>query len=157
MKQAILTTVIIALMGCENEKVEQAPAPLAGSPAIDAAIRKAAGKPQGELAKADLEKVKELAIPYSKLTDISVLAELTQLQILDLGYNQITDVSALKEITQLEELSLRENQLTDVSPLAGLDRLKVLDLYGNADLSLAKITALQKSLPKCRIDHNAEK
>ena len=41
--------------------------------------------------------------------------------------------------------------------LEPFDGMKVLDLYGNADLSLAKITALQKSLPKCRIDHNAEK
>ena len=59
---------------------------------IEAAIRKAAGKPTGKLTKVDLEKVTKL----------------------DLDENQLTDVKGLEKLTQLRELSLTRNQLTDV-------------------------------------------
>ena len=54
---------------------------------IEAAIRKAAKKPTGELTKADLEKVTKL----------------------NLEDNQLTDVKGLEKLTQLEKLSVKSN------------------------------------------------
>jgi hypothetical protein len=122
--------------------------------AIEAAIRKAAGKPTGELTQADLEKVTELSLRGKQLTDLRPLTGLTRLSNLDLRANkltnlkgleglkqlkelslqdgnQLTDVSALAELTKLEWLALNENRLTDVSALAGLTQLKQLNLSIN--------------------------
>ena len=54
---------------------------------IEAAIRKAAKKPTGELTKADLEKVTYL----------------------DFSDNQLTDVKGLEKLTKLKWLNLRDN------------------------------------------------
>ena len=48
--------------------------------AIEAAIRKAAGKPSGELTKTDLEKVKKFVLFNNQITDLTPLARLTKLQ-----------------------------------------------------------------------------
>ena len=54
---------------------------------IEAAIRKAAKKPTGELTKVDYGKVTELYLPNNKLTDVKGLEKLTQLEILYLEDN----------------------------------------------------------------------
>ena len=83
---------------------------------IEAAIRKAAKKPTGELTKADYEKVTKLILFRNQLTDtdVKVLEKLTQLTLLYLDSNQLTDVKGLEKLTQLENLSLNDNKLTDV-------------------------------------------
>ncbi len=102
---------------------------------IEAAIRKAAKKPTGELTKVNLEKVTWLS----------------------LSYNQLTDVTALKELTQLTHLNLDNNQLTDVTALKELTKLEVLRLKGNPALTKAQIAELQKALPECIIESNPTK
>ena len=54
---------------------------------IEAAIRKAAKKPTGELTKADLEKVTQLDLSGSRLTDVKGLEKLTNLKRLSLDKN----------------------------------------------------------------------
>jgi hypothetical protein len=54
---------------------------------IEAAIRKAAKKPEGELTKSDLEKVKAVVLNGLQLTDVKGLEKLTQLEGLVLGDN----------------------------------------------------------------------
>ena len=110
---------------------------------IKAAIREAIDKPQGELTKADLEKVKMLFIKR----------------------RQLTSVSGLAGLRKLEVLGLDGNQLTDISPLAGLTQLEILHLGSNPNLPYSEIEKLQNKLPrkwgglvaKCRIRHNAKK
>ena len=102
---------------------------------IEAAIRKAAKKPTGELTKANYEKVERL-----KLND-----------------NQLTSVKGLEKLTQLESLNLNDNQLTSVKGLEKLTQLEVLYLYKNPDLTKAQIAELQKALPKCEIWSNHKK
>ena len=84
---------------------------------IEAAIRKAAKKPAGELTKADLEKVTELSFGFNHLTDVKRLENLTQLTSLGLSGNQLTDVEGLENLTQLTKLYLNNNKLTDVKGL----------------------------------------
>jgi len=144
---------------------------------IEAAIRKAAKKPTGELTKADYEKVTklllfnnrltdvkglenlnkltELNLWRNQLTDVKGLEKLTQLTYLVLEKNQLTDVKGLEKLTQLTKLYLSKNQLTDVKGLEKLTQLANLNLKDNPDLTKAQIDQLQKALPKCKIDHNA--
>jgi internalin A len=138
---------------------------------IEEEIREVIGKPEGELAEADLQKVTKLLIENQQLTDITALAGLTKLtklslhqneltddqlkylegfvklKVLELGDNKFADVRALAGLTKLKELYLRDNQLTDVSPLAGLTKLTMLGLGDNqlTDISpLAGLTKLKK-------------
>ena len=102
---------------------------------IEAAIRKVAKKPAGELTKADLEKV----------------------TVLELYQNQLTDVKGLEKLTKLEVLDLSDNQLTEVKGLEKLTQLTGLNLKNNPDLTKAQIAELQKALPQCTIYSNATK
>ena len=147
--------------------------------AIEKAVRKYLEKPEGELTKADLEKVTSLYLAFRELTDVTALKELTQLEWLYLGQNQLTNVKGLEKLTQLTTLGLGDNQLTDVKGLEKLTQLKSLDLSGNqltdvkglekltqlktlylhnyAALTKAQIDELRKALPKCRIISNPKK
>ena len=102
---------------------------------IEAAIRKAAKKPTGELTKADYEKVTKLNLKGNQLTDVKGLEKLTQLTVLQLSNNQLTDVKGLEKLTQLTRL----------------------DLSNNPDLTKAQIDQLQKALPNCFISSNPTK
>jgi len=124
---------------------------------IEAAIRKAAKKPTGELTKGDLAKVRELYLVDDQLTDVKWLEKLTKLTALSLNDNQLTDVKGLEKLPQLTSLYLNQNKLTDVKRLEKLTQLKFLFLDGNTALTKAQIDELQKALPKCKIYHNAKK
>jgi len=118
---------------------------------IEAAIRKAARKPTGELTKADLEKVTWLDLNYKQLTSVKGLEKLPQLKGVFLDKNKLTDVKSLEKLTQLTGLTLVGNQLTDVKGLENLTQLTVLYLNDNPDLTKAQIAELQRALPKCKI------
>ena len=125
------------------------------------AIRETLRKPEGELTKADLEKLTYLTLHRNRLTELpKSLEKLTQLTHLWLNSNQLTNVKGLEKLTQLKHLYLQSNQLTNVKELEKLTRLKVLCLDYNPDLTKAQIAELQKALPKwpkCEIRHNATK
>ena len=123
---------------------------------IEAAIRKAAKKPEGELTKADYEKVKTVVLNDLQLTDVKGLEQLTNLKVLYLSRNKLTDVKGLEKLTKLEELYLNNNQLTSAKGLEKLTQLEGLVLGDNPDLTKAQIDQLQKALPKCEISHNAK-
>jgi Leucine-rich repeat (LRR) protein len=125
---------------------------------IEAAIRKAAKKPTGELTKADYEKVKVVRLSDKQLTDVKGLEKLTKLRSLDLSNNKLTEVpKELEKCTQLTHLNLQVNQLTNVKGLEKLKRLKKLHIYNNPALTKAQIAELQKALLKCRISSNPKK
>ena len=131
---------------------------------IEAAIRKAAKKPTGELTKADYEKVTKLSLRNNQLylrdkqlTDVKGLEKLTKLTELYLDGNQLTDVKGLEKLTQLTNLFLHKNQLTDVKGLENLTQLRKLFLENNPDLTKAQIAELKNALPKCKITANPNK
>ncbi len=102
---------------------------------IEAAIRKAAKNPTGELTKMDLEKVAGLNLTGNQLTDVKGLEKLTELRYLRLGRNKLTEVTGLEKLTQLKELYLEDNP----------------------DLTKAQMAELKKALPKCKISSNPTK
>ena len=156
-----------------------APLPVKPNPIIEAAIRKKLKKPEGELTKADYEKVTTLKLTdkqltyvkglekftqldhlflgKNQLTDVKGLEKLTQLKTLNLVGNQLTDVKGLEKLTKLKILHLNRNQLTDVKGLEKLTQLKELSLRDNPALTKAKIDELQKALPNCEILSNPTK
>ena len=131
----VLIPIVIGLLvgGCASTPKVVPNSPEAKA-AIEAAIRKAAKKPTGELTQADLEKVTKL----------------------NLGGNKLTDVKGLEKLTQLKELALSGNQLTSVKGLEKLTQSTHLYLWYNRKLTKAQIDELQKALPKCKIQSNAK-
>jgi Leucine-rich repeat (LRR) protein len=78
---------------------------------IEAAIRKELKKPTGELTKADFEKVTELSLSYSKLTEIPKgLEKLDQLTILYLYDNPALTKAQIAELKKaLPNCTIRSN------------------------------------------------
>ena len=103
---------------------------------VESAIRLEINKPEGDLTKADFERV----------------------TVLFLINTQLTNANALAGLTQLDTLLLQKNtDLTDISALAGFAKLTSLTLLDNPNLTKAQIEMLQQALPKCAIKHNAKK
>jgi hypothetical protein len=133
----VLIPILIGLLvgGCASTPKVVPNSPEAKA-AIEAAIRKAAKKPTGELTQADLEKV----------------------MYLNLGGNQLAEVpKGLEKLTQLTQLYLSNNKLTSVKGLEKLTQLEALSLHSNPDLTKAQIDQLQKALPKCSIYSSPKK
>ena len=148
---------------------------------IEKAIRKQLKKSEGELTKADLEKVTFLSLSDNHLTDVpKELEKLTKLETLFLTGNKLTEVKGLEKCTQLVRLNLYNSQLTvlpkglekltqlktlwlyannltDVKVLEKLTKLESLYLDDNPALTKAQIAQLQKALPKCEIRSNPKK
>jgi Leucine-rich repeat (LRR) protein len=125
--------------------------------AIEAAIRKTAGKPTGELTNEDLAKVTGLDvlldIRSENITDLTPLAGLTNLVELQIGKNQITDLKPLAGLTKLEQMAIGGNQITDLTPLADLTKLVVLGLDDNQITDLTPLARL-KELKTLGLDRN---
>jgi hypothetical protein len=96
--------------------------PLIADPIVEKAVRKQIKKPEGELTKADLEKVTGLNLHNKRLTDVKGLEKLTQLKGLHLHMNKLTSVKGLEKLTQLKWLRLWGNQLTNVKGLENQPR-----------------------------------
>jgi internalin A len=149
-------------------------------PALEAAIRRHIGRPDGLLYTSDLWGIIELNVPeeasYRTLDDlqycpglqtlvltgdlnrcdISVLPRLTELTSLSLrafGINSI-DLEIIGLCEGLETLSLPENNIGPVKPLAALTRLTALDLSSNSILDISPLAALA-SLETLRVKQNA--
>ena len=67
-----------------------------------------------------------LALLWIPLTDLSLLASLTNLQYVNLSHTLVTDLSPLAGLTNLRSLVLMSTPVTDLSPLAGLTNLRFL-------------------------------
>ena len=91
-----------------------------------------------------------------QISDLNPLNACTRLKTLILPYSQVTDISVLSSMPLLEEISLqktgdpslKEPSIKDLSPLAQCKRLKKLNIAGNQDIkdisSLSHCTQLEK-------------
>ena len=84
----------------------------------------------------------ELWLERNAITDISLLAGLTNLTRLELGGNTITDISAVAGLTSLTRLGLWENNITDISAVAGLTHLIGLWLWENNITNISPVVGL---------------
>ena len=121
-------------------------------PYLEAGVREAMNKPEGDITIEEAEAVTELTlgiewqqyIPEETQTkDISGLEHFRNLTSLDLSFHAITDISLLAGLTKLTALSLGGNPIADITPLSGLADLTVA---GIIQLSSRR---LQPALQSC--------
>ena len=58
----------------------------------------------------------ELYLTDDNITNITLLAELTEMETLSLPENKITDLVPLSGLTNLTELNLAKNKIADIKP-----------------------------------------
>ena len=81
-------------------------------------------------------------INSNSLSNISLLAGLTNLTELRLGYNLIENISPLVGLTNLTFLDLTGNSVSNIAPIASLTQLTYLDLDGNPLSDISAVTDL---------------
>ena len=139
-RKALMLLIVITLLNiiiCGRCQTEQS-AIAFPDPNLEAVIREAIDKPEGDIYASDLEGIillnadgggirnitgleycrnlEYLSLRGNEITDVSPLSGLTNLTELDLSFNEINDVS-LSRLTSLEWLRLDNNQIVDISPL----------------------------------------
>jgi len=124
-------------------------------PTLEARVRAAMGRPEGDITAAEAEAVTEMylgiewqmdASEETQITDLGGLEYFKNLQSLNLASNAVADISPLTGLTKLVSLSLGGNPVADISPLSGMTSLRRLSLSGcqAADYSpLAKLVNLE--------------
>lgn len=80
---------------------------------------------------AKLSNLKKLDLSYNSLSQIEGLADLEELNNLDLSYNKISNVDCLVKLMKLTWLNLRSNLVENINSLSGLNSLEHLDIRGN--------------------------
>lgn len=116
--------------------------------------------------------IQALSLSHNKISDISLLSQMTQLHKLALTNNSIEDVSVLEGLPKLRFIFLANNLISDISKINTQARLKKLVLHDNKlsvlpDLShfsllayldisnnpleLPKVEEMKASLPSLKI------
>lgn len=138
-------------------------------PNLEAAVRDALDKPEGDIYTWELElltslnasgreivdltgiedctNLLSLVLSYNSITDITPLSELVNLISVNLNANSITDITALTNLTNLSRLYIGDNDITDINPIEGLLNLShlVLEYNGISDIkALTDLTNLTR-------------
>ena len=71
--------------------------------------------------------IRILNLRGSKISDISILSELTSLEIISLNANQIKDISSFKKLKNIREINLKDNQINELSQIENLKNCKKLE------------------------------
>lgn len=120
-------------------------------PALEAMVRGAIGKPEGDITAAEAQAVTRLNLSNeleqtlsgaAPIQEISGLENFTGLEYLDLSSHAISDISPLAGLAKLTLLSLDGNPVADLAPLAGLTSLKGLSLSNCAAQDYSPLAAL---------------
>ncbi len=92
-----------------------------------------------------LTQLERLILRDNHIEDITPLSNLRNLHLLDISQNPLADttLSALSGLFRLEHLNVRETGITDISVLTSLPSLTYLNLHSNVDIaSLAPLASL---------------
>lgn len=100
--------------------------------ALEAEVRRKAGKLEGDVTLADLKKVRSIDLtrggkPTDSL-DPCIFPLLTNLHHIYLGGGELSDLSPLTGLTQVEGLRASMNRVAVITPLAGMLQMDRLDL-----------------------------
>ncbi len=134
-----------------------APAAIVSFPdaGLDAAVREAIAKPEGDIHDTDLVGTgfTSLVANRRNITDLSGLENCTDLTTLSLIDNQISDLGPLASLTELSMLFLKENSIVALGPLTTLYKMHTLSLDDN---QIAMLTPLSEmtSLTNLSINRN---
>ena len=144
----------------------EAPAILFADPNLEAVVRLAIGKEEGEITQEDvagldtlhaggrgiaaldgIERLTQLTVVFlfdNRISDLSPLASLTRVRVLSLDVNRVSDVGPLASLTRLTALGLDANQVTDVSPLSSLTQLTLLYMNRNRISDVSALASLNQ-------------
>lgn len=122
-------------------------------PNLEAAVREAIGKPEGDIFQSDLKDLTRLRARSADISNLRGLEHATKLTRLDLVSNQISELSPLAGLSNLERLGLRGNQISGLSPLSDLTTLEILDLDLNEISDLTPLADLN-NLDVLRLSDN---
>lgn len=121
-------------------------------PALEAMVRDAMGKPNGDITVAEAKTVTSLNLAFAEwqkyvserepIRSIAGLESFTNLVSLDLSGNAITDLAPLSALTNLKALILTGCAAEDYTPLASLANLRVLMLDHSAIADPTPLLAL---------------
>ena len=115
--------------------------------ALEKAIRKSMGIPEGEITNVQAQQVEELRLNFNpqypeEITNIDSLRYFTGLKLLEIQNNPVTDLSPLSALTNLDRLDLTGCKATDYSPLENLQQLKDLILANSNIKDLTPLSML---------------
>ncbi|MBT3813906.1 hypothetical protein HOE37_05235 [Candidatus Woesearchaeota archaeon] len=134
-------------------------------PQLEAAVRGAIEKPEGDIYPADvveltglnannlgivelggiehLTSLETLELKYNSIVDIALLSSLTGLKSLNLyGNKNIVNIIPLSNLISLNDLNIGDNSIVDIAPLSGLTNLKDLILKYNDIINIAPLSSL---------------
>ncbi len=126
-------TMLAPVAKAENDDVVSIP-----DENLEAAIRDAIEKPEGDILPEDMESLSVLIITGAGVENLTGLEYALNLEELNLRTNQVSDLSPLEGLISLRDLNVDTNQISDLSPLEGLINLQRLRLGNNqiSDISL---------------------
>ncbi len=123
-------------------------------PALEAAIRDATGKHEGEdIFSSDLLSITTLYASSQGISNIAGIEYCVNLQRLVLADNQIADISPLSALVYLQRLVLNENRISDIRPLTGLANLRYLTAGNNQIADIGALSGL-RNLQTLYLDNN---
>ena len=122
-------------------------------PALEAMVRGAMGRPEGDITVTEAETVTTLNLgiqeqqnyeEQKQITDISGLEYFINLETLDLSNQAIMDLSPISGLTSLRNLSLGNIPAVDYSSLKTLINLNTLLLDGSAVTDISVVSGLNQ-------------
>ncbi len=120
---------------------------------LEAAIRAAIIKPEGDISPEDLSGLNRLEAIDKNIKNIIGLENCNNLTQLVLAGNKITDISPLSGLTNLTYLALQNNKIANISPLSRLDNLESLQIGANQIEDVSSLSRL-KRLFMLALDNN---
>ncbi|HWR61966.1 MAG TPA: leucine-rich repeat domain-containing protein [Clostridia bacterium] len=139
-----------------NSTVEPASSPevvVFSDTVLEAKVRAAMNKPEGDIIAAEAEEVKSLDLSNEFQPDMpddiviknaSGLEYFSNLVELNLGFNNIADLTPLSQLQKLESLYVySNNSVSDISPLGNLTNLSVLNLQYNQIKDISPLAGLE--------------
>lgn len=122
---------------------------------LEAVVRAAINKPNGELRVQDSCRLTELWVEAPTLEDLSGIEQLEQLRNLTIVTSAVTDVTPLAGMTGLRKLAV-VGQVSDISSLASLTELRTLNFNFNAaDITDISVVANMSELVDLQLADNA--
>ena len=122
-------------------------------PVLEELVRKAMGKPEGDITLAEAEEVIELDLnmedagAVARIKDISDLAQFPNIMYLNLAWamndgGKPIDISPLSGLTKLEALYMNCDSIEDVSALSGMTGMKDLKIWGNSITDISVLAGM---------------
>ncbi|HRU40316.1 MAG TPA: leucine-rich repeat domain-containing protein, partial [Candidatus Goldiibacteriota bacterium] len=130
---------VVSWNGCKGKDIPSEPAVPTATPTatffadqkLEAKVREAIGKSEGEITASDLIGLTDLNAGFLNIFSLEGIQYCADLTFLSIAFNNVLSISPLAGLTGLESLNLALNNISDIGPLAGLLNLKYLYLSGN--------------------------